>query len=96
MFRTLLGHLQALCENRSKSYLHFSALWDPNYLQILLYECEISKFVYIYIYIKFIYNKNSTLSGRHVWTFVRLTLGSLGKQIQELSIFKRIWDPTLH
>ena len=47
MFRPLLGHLQALLEKRSKSYLYFSALWDPKYLHIVLYECEIHKFVYI-------------------------------------------------
>ena len=47
MFRTLLGHLQVLWENRSKSYLYFSALWDPKCLQTVLYECEIHKFVYI-------------------------------------------------
>ena len=41
MFRPLLGHLQALWENS------FSALWDPECLQIVLYECEIQKFVYI-------------------------------------------------
>jgi len=29
MFRHLLGHLQALWENRSKNYLYFNALWDP-------------------------------------------------------------------
>ena len=29
MFRHLLGHLQALWENRSKSYIHFNALWGP-------------------------------------------------------------------
>ena len=29
MFRPLLGHLQALWENRSKRYLYFNALWDP-------------------------------------------------------------------
>jgi hypothetical protein len=47
MFRPLLGHLQALWENRSKSYLYFNALWDPKCLQIVLYECEIYKSVYI-------------------------------------------------
>ena len=47
MFRPLLGHLQALWENRSKSYLYFNELWDPKCLQIVLYECEIRKFVYI-------------------------------------------------
>jgi len=47
MFRPLLGHLQALWENRSKSYLYFNALWDPKCLQTVLYECEINKFVYI-------------------------------------------------
>ena len=41
MFRPLLGQLQALWENRSKSYLYFSAMWDPKYLQIVLHECEI-------------------------------------------------------
>jgi len=46
MFLPLLGHLQALWENRSKSYLYFNALWDPKFLQIVLYECEIRKFVY--------------------------------------------------
>ena len=30
MFRPLLGYLQALWENRSKNYLYFNALWDPN------------------------------------------------------------------
>jgi len=35
----------------------------------------------------FICNKNSILSGRHVSTFIRSSSGSLGKQIQELSIF---------
>ena len=47
MFRHLLGHLQALWENRSKSYLFFNASWDPKCLEIVLYECEISRFVYI-------------------------------------------------
>ena len=47
MFRLLLSELQALWENRSKSYLYFNALWDPKFLQIVLYECEIHKFVYI-------------------------------------------------
>jgi len=49
MFRPLLGHLQVLWENRSKSYLYFNALWDPKSLHIVLYECEIHKFVYIEI-----------------------------------------------
>jgi len=47
MFRPLLDHLQALWENRSKSYLYFNVLWDPKCLQIVLYEYEIHKFVYI-------------------------------------------------
>ena len=47
MFRLLLGHLQALWENRSNSYLYFDALWDPKCLHIVLYECKIHKFVYI-------------------------------------------------
>jgi hypothetical protein len=47
MFRPLLGHLQALWENRSKSYLYFNALWDPKWLQIVLYECEVHKFIYM-------------------------------------------------
>jgi len=29
MFRPLLGHLQALWENRSKNCLCFNTLWDP-------------------------------------------------------------------
>jgi len=45
MFRPLLGHLQALWENGSKSYLYFNTLWDPICLQIVLYECEMRKFV---------------------------------------------------
>jgi len=49
MFRHLLGHLQALWENKSKSYLYFNALWDPKCLQTVLYECGIHKFVYIVI-----------------------------------------------
>jgi len=44
----------------------------------------------------FIYNKNSILSGRHVSTFIRSSSGPLGKQIQKLSIFQCIWDPTMH
>jgi len=51
MFRPLLGHLQALWQNRSKSYVYFNALWDSKCLQIVLYECEIHKFVYLYIFI---------------------------------------------
>ena len=43
MFRPLLDHLQALWENRSKSYPHFNALLDPKCLQVVLYECEIYK-----------------------------------------------------
>jgi len=38
MFRPLLGHPQALQENRSKSCLCFTALWDPKCLQRLLSE----------------------------------------------------------
>jgi len=49
MFRPLLGHLQALWENRSKSYLYFNALWDPKCLQIVLYDCKIGKFVHVVI-----------------------------------------------
>ena len=49
MFRPLFGHLQVLWENRSKSYLYFNASWDPICLRIVLYECEIQKFVYIEI-----------------------------------------------
>jgi len=37
MFRPLLGHLQALWENRSKIYLYFNALWDPKCLQIVFH-----------------------------------------------------------
>ena len=33
MFRSLLGHLQALEQNRSKSCQYFNALWDPKCLQ---------------------------------------------------------------
>ena len=40
MFQPLLGHLQALWENRSKSYPYFNALWDPKYLQIVLQQCK--------------------------------------------------------
>jgi len=47
MFRPLLGHLQALCENISKR--NFNALRDPKCLQIVLQECKIHKFVYIEI-----------------------------------------------
>jgi len=47
MFRPLLGHLQTLWVNRSKSYLYFNALWVPKCLQIVLYECDIHKFVNI-------------------------------------------------
>jgi len=49
MFQPFLGHLQALWENRSKSYLYFNALFDPKYLQIVLQECKIHKFVHIEI-----------------------------------------------
>jgi len=36
MFRPLLGHLQALQENRSKRCLCFNALWNPKCLQIFV------------------------------------------------------------
>jgi len=49
MFQPLLGHLQALWENRSKSYLYFNSLWDPKCLQIVLKECKIHTFLYIEI-----------------------------------------------
>jgi len=39
---------------------------------------------------RFIYNKNSVLSGRHVSTFIRSSSGPLRKQIQELFIFQCI------
>jgi len=39
MFRPLLGHLQALWENRSKSYLYLNTLWDPKCLQIVRATC---------------------------------------------------------
>jgi len=38
----------------------------------------------------FIYNKNNTLSGRHVSTFIGSSSDPLGKHIQELSIFQCI------
>jgi len=41
MFRPLFGRLQAVWENRSKSYLYFNALRDPKCLMIVLYEWEI-------------------------------------------------------
>ena len=47
IFRPALGNLQALWENRSKSYLYFNALWDPKCLQIVLYYCKMHKFVYV-------------------------------------------------
>jgi len=49
MFRPLLGHLQALWEYRSRSYLYSNALWDPKCLQTVLHEGEIHTFVYIAI-----------------------------------------------
>jgi len=47
MFRLLLSHLQAFWENRSNIYLYFNALWDPKFLEIVLQECKINKFVFI-------------------------------------------------
>ena len=44
MFR-LLGHLQALWENRSKSYLYFNAFLDPKCLQIVLYNYIYSSWI---------------------------------------------------
>ena len=46
IFRPLLGHLQALWQNRAKSYLYFNVLWYPKCLQIVLYDCKIHNFVY--------------------------------------------------
>jgi len=40
MFRPLLGHLQALWENRSKSYLYFNALWDPRFYIFIVYKTK--------------------------------------------------------
>ena len=39
MFRPLLCHLQALCENRSKNCLYFNALLDPKCLHIVRATC---------------------------------------------------------
>jgi len=61
MFRPLLGHLQALWENRSQSYLYFSALWDPKCLQIVLQECKIHKFRYIKVSVAVLALKVRTL-----------------------------------
>jgi len=44
MFRPLLGHLQALWENRSQSDIYFNALWDPKCLQVLLYDVKYVRF----------------------------------------------------
>jgi len=41
MFRPLLGHLQTLWENGSKSYLYFNALWYRKCLQFVLYDSGI-------------------------------------------------------
>ena len=46
MFRHLLGYIQALWENRSKSYLYLNALWDSKCLQIELY---VVRYVSLYI-----------------------------------------------
>ena len=80
MFRPLLGHLQGLWRNRSRSYLNFNAFWELKCLQNMLNECEIHRFIY----------KNRILPGRHVSTVIRSSLGPLGKQIQELSLFQCI------
>ena len=34
MFRPLLGHLQALWENRSKSYPYFNAFLDSKFIEV--------------------------------------------------------------
>jgi len=67
MFRPLLGHLQALWENRSKSYLYFNALWDPKCLQIVLCDWKIRKFVYIGIYVTVSALKDQKLSEMVVY-----------------------------
>ena len=47
MFRPLLGQPKALQENRSKSCLCFTALWDPSCLQLSRYR--IVKYISLYI-----------------------------------------------
>ena len=67
--------------------------------KVYIFSCFPSRSVIKYKYnvsvnnttLYFIYNKNSILSGRHV-----SSSGPLGKQIQDLSIFQCIWDPTIH
>jgi len=38
MFQPLLRHLQAVWENRYKSYLYFNALWDPKCIHTILFH----------------------------------------------------------
>ena len=46
MLRPLLGHPQALQENRSMSCLCFTALWDPKCLR---FHYRIVKYISLYI-----------------------------------------------
>jgi len=48
MFWPLLCHLKAIWENRSRTYLYFSALWDPNCLHVIWQYCKMHIFVYIW------------------------------------------------
>ena len=51
MFRLLLGHLQVVWENGSKSYLYYDALWNPKYC--FNKQCLANKVIPSYANIKF-------------------------------------------
>jgi len=67
--------------------LHCLRSENPRKFSAILYFCEYNVSVNNTT-LYFIYNKNSTFSGRHVSTFIRSSSGPLGKHIQELAIFQ--------
>ena len=75
MFRRLLGHLQAIWENRYKSYLYFNALWDPKCLQVLCYMNV--KYIYLYKLFKYIYYCAFWLKKKNLYTGCRVGKGKV-------------------
>ena len=84
MFRSLLGCLQALWENRSKSYLYFNALWDPKCLQIVFQECKIHKSVYVTLK-----DRKRSLSGKKTTTRCVHYRNSYNAKLRVGAVFKQ-------
>ena len=99
MFRPLLGHIQVLWENRSKSYLYFNGIPNAYRLpgplgkqiqELSIFQCIVGSQMLTNCQALWENRSKSYLYFNGIPNAYRFP-GPLGKQIQELSIFR--WDP---